>query len=396
MKKIVSVVVALLLMVNIFAVSVFAAVPAENAIAITLTSDKTSYVAGETALITISIETKKDVIPNLLVGDIEVSYNDAIFAPAKRVDTDPRPLIGQDDVENNKVGYGCVYGDIINSNIEPTGSFVRPGSGEFLDSDVAAYGWNAGLHFTVAKKASGLSSVDCSTPKTFLTFPIKINSGVADGAYVIGVNKAAFEVTGEAFLAAEGGDIYGGEGENYGLEAEATFACGTCEIVVGENGSGSGSTTTPATVANGDIQVKWADKANGMLNIGFRGIIGNYDHTKDLLTGSTKDLSKLAEVGVVISDTDSTPTRAEIGSTCSEVPTHKIYNFATGEYTFRAIVGNVPAYDNNTEDDIDPSTIVIYANAYIKYDGQYYEATNTVLQTTGATQYADKDMANKS
>lgn len=171
------------------------------------------------------------------------------------------------------------------------------------------------------------------------------------------------------------------------LSTGQTLASIKVENLVVEYGSG-GSTSQIATVANKDVQTQWSDKANGVLKLGFRGTIANYDHTTDLVTGSTTKLAKLAEVGVVFSKTDPTPTRAEIGTTCTDAPAYAIYSFTTGEYYFRAVVDNVPATGEG-------STDTIYANAYIKYNEQYYEATNSVLQTTGATQYADKDMANK-
>ena len=67
MKKSISIVIALLLLINVFAVSAFAAVPAGNAIALTLTSDKDSYAAGETAMITLSVEAIAGV-PALCAG----------------------------------------------------------------------------------------------------------------------------------------------------------------------------------------------------------------------------------------------------------------------------------------------------------------------------------------
>lgn len=356
MKKSISIVVALLLLINVFAVSAFAAVPDGNAISLTLTSDKETYAAGDTVNVTLSVETTSQVT-GLSAGEIEIGYNSAIFAPA--TDISGAPALD---------AYGCTLGDIIKSNLDAGGSFVRAGSAAFYADDVSAYGWDAGLYFCVAENYQGISYVDCSAgAKTFVTFPIKIADGVADGTYTIGVNKYAFEDGGETYVVAENGAIYGGEGTSYGASADdAAYACGTLTITVGEGGT----TPPPAAtvkVNNLTTQVQWSDKEAGTMNVGFRGQIAEgYDAAAD--KDGTKgpnggdNLGKLTEVGFYVNN--------------SKVPAYTIYNFVDGGYFYRAVVGNV-SYDSEQ---------VFSAQAYVMIDGQEYKA-DAAIETTGKAQY---------
>lgn len=358
MKKSISVVIALLLLVNVFAVSAFAAVPAGNAIALTLTSDKDSYAAGDTAMITLSVEAIAGV-PALCAGEIEVSYNDAIFAPAVDI-----------SATASFADYGCTLGDIIaGENIDAGGSFIRKGSGAFYPSDESAYGWNAGLHFCAAKNYQNVVAVDCTAgPKTFITFPIKINAGVADGTYTIGVNEATFEDSGEAYLIGDSSEIYGGEGSQFGVDDTETFACGTLAITVGEGGS-TGPVEPTVKVNNLSTQVQWANKDAGLMNLGFRGQIAdgyNAETDKDGTTGVNggANLAKLTEVGFYLNNT--------------KYQAYTIYNFVDGGYFYRVVVGNV-SYDSETE---------FSAQAYVVIDGTEYKADDaTTITTTGKAQY---------
>lgn len=129
------------------------------------------------------------------------------------------------------------------------------------------------------------------------------------------------------------------------------------------------------TVENVATQVQWQDKDAGLMRVAFRGNIKGYDATADLVPGSTTELNKLTEIGVMFSKTDATPTKEE-GATV--VPAYTIYDFTTGGYFYRAVVGSVEYNSSET----------LYANAYIVLDGTTYTASNGVINTTGAAQYA--------
>ena len=367
MKKSISIVIALMLLINVFAVSAFAAVPSGNAIALTLTSDKDSYAAGDTVNVTLSIETTS-AVAGLSAGEIEFGYNDAIFEPAADISGSPALL-----------SYGCTYGDIIASNLDAAGSFVKAGAGEFYADDVTAYGWNAGLHIGVAENFEGINYVDCSAgAKTFVTFPLKIKAGVADGTYTIGVNKYAFEDGGTGYLVDGAlGGIYGAQGGDFGVGETDTFACGTVTITVGAGGGGSTEPEQPTiTVENLDTKVRWATAdeepvSKDVIYVGFEGKIA----------GLT-DVSTLAEIGFKFSTSDSAL------ATATNVKSFVIYDFtadAANTYKFRSIVRRPLA-----KADIDGTTThSIYAQAYVMVTGATTPiAATNIISTTLQAEYA--------
>ncbi len=130
----------------------------------------------------------------------------------------------------------------------------------------------------------------------------------------------------------------------------------------------------PITVENISTQVQWQSKDEGLMRVAFRGNIKNY--TLNLVDGSEKEIADIAEMGVVYSKSNTNPTVG--GANCTVAPAWTIYNFTTGGYFFRAVVGNYP-YDNAE---------TLYANAYIIIDGQTITAQNDTIQTSGAEEYA--------
>lgn len=361
MKKSISIVIALMLLVNVFAISAFAAVPSGNAIALTLSAEDKAYAAGETVYVTLSVETTS-AVSGLFVGEVEVAYDDSIFEPVS--DISQGPLLS---------AYGCTDGTIISGNHETSLSSIKPGGDSgFYHEDEVNYGWNAGLYFGIVENSLGVNPVDCSTgPQTFLTFPIKISEGVADGTYTIGVNKCAFEEGGAFLVDEDFYGIYGGMGEDFGVGATDTFACGTLTITVG---AGGGSSTVTTDVQNIATQAQWQDKNAGLMRVAFRGNVLNY--VPSFAEGSTTEIDDITEMGVVYSKTVANPTAG--AADCTTVQAYTLYDFTTGGYFFRAVVGNYPY--NNTD--------TLYANAYIVIDGQTITASNAAYQTTGADVYA--------
>lgn len=363
MKKSISIVIALILLVNVFAISAFAAVPSENAIALTLSAEDKSYAAEETVMVTLSIETTS-AVAGLSAGEIEIGYDSSIFEPVKDISAAPALL-----------DYGCTYGTIIENNLDPVGSCVKNGPGEFYAEDVNAYGWDAGFYIGVAENFQGITYIDCSAaPQTFLTFPLKIKAGVADGTYTIGVNKYAFEDGGAGYLVdGVNGGVYGGGGADYGVGDTDTFACGTLEITVGAGGVTPPPAGDPIEVENITTQVQWQSKDEGLMRVAFRGNIKNYD--LNLVDGSQTEIADITEMGVVYSKSNTDPTID--GTNCTDVKAWTIYDFTSGGYFFRAVVGSYP-YDNAD---------TLYAKAYIIIDGQTIYAPSA-MTTTGAQAYA--------
>ena len=130
----------------------------------------------------------------------------------------------------------------------------------------------------------------------------------------------------------------------------------------------------PITVENISTQVQWQSKDEGLMRVAFRGNIKGY--TPAFAAGSTTEIADITEMGVVYSKSNTNPTVG--GENCTAAPAWTIYDFTTGGYFFRAVVGNYP-YDNAE---------TLYANAYIIIDGQTITASNGATSTSGAAEYA--------
>lgn len=129
----------------------------------------------------------------------------------------------------------------------------------------------------------------------------------------------------------------------------------------------------PISVENITTQVQWQSKDEGLMRVAFRGNIKNY--TLNLVDGSETEIADISKMGVVYSKSNTDPTID--GANCTDVDAWTIYDFTTGGYFFRAVVGNYPC--DNTE--------TLYAKAYIIIDGQTIYAPSA-MTTTGADAYA--------
>ncbi len=128
----------------------------------------------------------------------------------------------------------------------------------------------------------------------------------------------------------------------------------------------------PITVENITTQVQWQDKDAGKMRVAFRGNIKNYD--LNLVDGSQTEIADISKMGVVYSKSNQDPTIG--GANCTDVDAWTIYDFTSGGYFFRAVVGNY-GYDDTT---------TLYAKAYIVIDGQTIYAPSA-MTTTGSQAY---------
>ena len=143
-------------------------------------------------------------------------------------------------------------------------------------------------------------------------------------------------------------------------------------LVIEYEGSVTPPPADPITVENITTQVQWQDKDAGKIRVAFRGNIKNYD--LNLVDGSQTEIADISAMGVVYSKSNADPTIG--GANCTDVNAWTIYDFTSGGYFFRAVVGNY-GYDDTT---------TLYAKAYIVIDGQTIYAPSA-MTTTGAQAY---------
>ena len=353
-KKVLGVVLTLIMLVNVFAVSVFAAYPDDAACALIVKTDKTNYAPGDEVVLTVAVKATADVGPMLLTGQYELGYNSAALEPY---------VAGNTTLEGHGFAADAYFAgayDASMSQVIYSETTIANGG-----SVTAGKGWDSVILYCVAD--NGSISKDCADAEaTLFTVKMKIPATAQDGTYTIGFNQDGYETNFTAYATdLNGGGLYGNDGSGFGKTFLYDF--GVAEFTVGEGG---GTTPPPAAtvkVNNLETQVQWADKEAGAMNVGFRGQIAEgYDAAAD--KDGTKgpnggdNLGKLTEVGFYVNNT--------------KVPAYTIYNFVDGGYFYRAVVGNV-SYDSEQ---------VFSAQAYVMIDGQEYKA-DSAIETTGKAQY---------
>ena len=383
-KKTLSVVLAAVMLFTVCAMSVSAAVPDGNVIALGIkVKDGQVIEKGKPVTFVVTLEETADFYSNyggLNVGEFEIAYNSAIFEPV--------PTTGYGD--SSLAGHG------VSVKKSETESYAVAGGVDTVNSSVKAaeYGvdavnnWDSAMHITLIENgAADLAAryVDCSkgAVDTF-EFQLKVKADAADGTYKIGHNKTGYDNYATYVISGKDGDASHG----WFVFEEATVNCtpiydfGTCDVTVGAGGSGDSSDETTAAVEHDttdtlkNTKVRWAtteeDSRNNVLYVGFEG----------KLTGVSADkVSTIKEIGFRFSTSDATLKEA------TNVKTFVIYDFTsdgTG-YKFRSIVRRPLA-----KADIDGTvTHNIYAQAYVIVDGTTTPITaSDIISTTLKAEYA--------
>ncbi|MBE6748788.1 MAG: hypothetical protein E7557_06115 [Ruminococcaceae bacterium] len=355
-KRILGVILTLVMLVNVFAVSVFAAYPDDSACALIVTTDKTNYAPGDEVILTISTKATSEVGPMLLTGQYELGYNSAGLEPY---------------VEGNYTleGHGFAADPYFSAAYDSSMSQVIYSETTIANGGTvtADMGWDEVILYCVADNNS--IDKDCANEAaTLFTVKMKIPADAQDGTYTIGFNRDGYETNYTAYATDRNtGGLYGNDGSAYGKTYLYDFGVATYTV-------GNSAPAPTVTVDNISTQVQWQSKDAGLMRVAFRGNIKGY--TPSFATGSTTEIADITEMGVVYSKSNANPTVG--GANCTAAPAWTIYDFTTGGYFFRAVVGNYP-YDNGE---------TLYANAYIVINGQTITAANGATQTTGAAEYA--------
>lgn len=352
-KKVLGVVLTLIMLVNVFAVSVFAAYPDDAACALIVKTDKANYAPGDEVVLTVAVKATADVGPMLLTGQYELGYNSAVLEPYAASDT---TLEGHGFAAD--AYFAGAYDASMSQVIYSETTMANGGS------VTAGKGWDSVILYCVAD--NGSISKDCADAEaTLFTVKMKIAANAADGTYTIGFNQDGYETNFTAYATdLNGGGLYGNDGSGFGKANLYDF--GVAEFTVGAGGSTEPEQPT-VKVNNLSTQVQWANKEAGLMNVGFRGQIAEGYNAADDKTGATSpaggaELAKLTEVGFYLNGT--------------KYQAYTIYNFVDGGYFYRVVVGNV-SYD---------SEATFSAQAYVMIDGQEYKA-DASFETTGKAQY---------
>lgn len=362
-KKILGVLLALAMLVNVFAMFSFALAP-DSAIDLTLSVDKPSYSAGD--VVTITVSEKVDPV----VGDMRIGGYYVIGYNSSVIDF-PEP----DSQDITTCNFAPLQGGYDAAGSAIILSADNIGAGDTIDS---GYDWDKAQTVGVADDL--LTSFDATAGVDLFTFQMKLSDTVADGDYVIGFNQGSFEnYNGYANDHANGG-VYGYYDDNptdgiYDYGTTANYSLGTVTIHVGAPAS--------ASILNPfKSQIRFDKNADGTyagtFDVRQLAVVSKADFENTF--GATVEAQKaaIAEVGFVFARTSAVATfdveaakaliengtaaTGYVKKTVDYITTNSVVG--TDNYGISCIVEDIPTADN---------TDGISALAYIKgVDGTYY------------------------
>lgn len=356
-SKVMSVVLALMLIANILA---FSASAADYKLKVSLSTSVANVEAGKTFDLYLVLKSSA-ASPKWASGEFPVAYDSAYLETPTLTNVSTAGYAWEPTI------------DLDHSAVSHTQFEAAVSAKELSD-----YGWDTIRCFILPNK-TGFSYVDLTAGATVYKVTFTVKAGVANGTKIyLGIPADCISDKGELYFneGLSGVELYGNyDGDmnpanNYDISNALTY------VTVG---------SAVPSVANGPTQVQWANKSAGLMNIAFRGVISGY--TPTFVPGSTTEIADIMEAGVLFSKSDDTPTLAEVGSTCSKVPAYTLYkgtagDTGTGTYFFRAIATNA-SFNDSIE-----SVKTVYAVAYIEMsDGTTYYYSADVLSTTAAAQY---------
>lgn len=362
-KKILGVLLALAMLVNVFAVFSFAAAP-DSAIDLTLTPDKASYSAGEVVTFTVSEKVIAAVGDMRIGGQYAFGYNASVIDMLNPTSQD----LADYSFTPIQSGYDSTMSTVLLSadNIA---------AGDTIDE---GHDWDTVTILGVADD-NGATTFDATAGVDLFTFQMKLSDTVADGDYVVGFNVGSYiNFNGYANDAKYGGvagyidedptdDMY-----NYGTTANFGFVNATIHV-----GAPASSILNPFK-----SQIRFdknADKTYaGTFDVRQLAVVSKADFESTFGATTAEQLAAIAEVGFVFArtstvasfDVDAAKALIENGTAAAGY-TKKTVDYITtnavvgaDNYGFSCIVEDIPTADN---------TDGISALAYIKgVDGTYY------------------------
>lgn len=361
MKKVLSILVAAMMLFSICSVCASAAVnDAVLGLKVTATAD--SYNPGDVVTFEVSYEATSE-IGNVGVCTLHIGFDGDVFEPIETIGT---------GLTLDTATSVILTGYALDGKISPANSFVQL-KGAIADSDTAK-GWDSSLKIALTK-APGSALFDASTETKVLAFQLKVKDSAAGGNYAIGITQGSIDDYSTS-VDEELGAINGPSGPDYGFSASKIFDCVDCTVAIAGGGSTEEPTTPTITgIKNVDTKVQWQEAGSNYLNIGFEGAISGFTAEEAATVVAT-----ISEIGFEFSTTDSTL------ATSSKATTKVVYDFTsdgTG-YKFRAVVRKAMT-DADAAGEI---THNIYARAFVTFGETTLKASD-IISTTIYDEYTD-------
>lgn len=380
-KKILGVVLALVMLVNVFAMFSFAAAP-DSAIDLTITPDKASYSAGDIVTFTVSEKVESVVGEMRIGGNYAIGFNSNVIEMLKPESQD----LADYSFTALQAGYDAQISTVLLHEDNIAG-------GDTLDS---GHDWNKVTVLSVGDDL--LTGFDATAGVDLFTFQMKISDTAADGDYVVGFNIGSYINSNGCVNDQTWGGVYGYDEESagmdygYGTTVNYGFTNATIHI---------GSVAAAPVLSAAGRQVKMDVVNNAVVahteQLRVVSSISNDDWNNYFAntTDEAATTNKLVEVGIVATqgafDMEAAKTAAQQGK-----GVHGDYTVATttyiqntgSDYRFGARI----EYQTNVFD----TTYVAFAKylnaesaeAYVFYDASYALAFATDYSTITASYIA--------
>lgn len=232
-KKAFSIVIAFVMLINVFAVMGSAA-GTESAVDLYIRTDKDTYAPGEEITFTVSAQAVS------AVGNLRIGGGYAIGFNSKGV------VALSDDVTSlNSHGFTALK-DGYDASISGLAAT------DFTSVD-AANNWDSVMILAVADDLSTSFDATSSVVDLF-TFKMKVADDAADGSYVVGWNKTSYEDYNAYINDAAMGGIYG-YADDYGYGTTVNYGFNNCTVTV--------SSAEPSIVNPLKGQIRFDKDANG-------------------------------------------------------------------------------------------------------------------------------------
>lgn len=355
LKKVLGVVLAIVMLANVFAMGVSAAFPDDTAVKLMLSTDKTTYAPGDTVIVTISEQVLAEVGAMTIGGQYEIAYPSSVIAPIGTSNS-----IGDYGVTAIQDGYDAGISGVQN----PASS-----SGPSANS----YGWDKAICYGIADNGTTFAATEATD---LFTVTMKISETAADGTYTIGFNPAGYEEYNAYSIDGANGGLYGTDASMWGFSVKNLYEFGTCSFTVSSAepspvyAKGSqirfNGTEADGAKANFDVRTRAALKAED-----FAAICKSEDNAKVLAAAGKLQVGFVYTAGTM----DVATAKAVATGTAADGYYNKpvTYIQSTGtEYVWTCLIKNADYNDS------------VQALGYIIVDGTayYFDAASTTTFST--------------
>lgn len=243
-RKVLGVVLAIAMLTGVFSMMASALAP-DSAVDMYISTDKSTYAAGDTIVITVSQQVDPAVGDMTLAGQYPIGYPSAVLEP---ISTEKAPSAHHFTAV--QAGFDESISDVFfDSDFSDVGVSVDDGAA-----------WNAIFGLIVASDGTAFENTD---KKDLFTFEMKIKDDAPDGEYTLGFNKDAYvqywAFSGDVNMGGVYGydDDYGyGTTANYGLDNTCTFKVGAAGPKVDYYKAQIKMTPDSATTVKDDFQFR--------------------------------------------------------------------------------------------------------------------------------------------